>query len=209
MNTLNKIASQIIRRISGGDQSVDSQLDRRDVIVRIRQALNELLKGEILERRSVGNRMPQPMYIGTFSGLAIAKGSNGLESDIPEFFVSLPYNAGIHRVTLTGKPMEAIIRRNNPSVSSSLECSGTEGRPSYWTEGFKIYFDEHTQVSTKKTIDLRLVVAAPDSIEIDDPLPILPEHVAPLIDIVTQRLAPQMPDDRLSNNRDELIATPK
>ena len=120
MITLNKLASEVIRTLSGGDQAAESRIARREVIQRIRQTMNELLKLELLQGRTEGTRLPVAMYVATYPGLEVKAEGNVFITDLPEFYISLPYNKGIYSLHPDSTPLAQYIRRNNPYVSQGL-----------------------------------------------------------------------------------------
>jgi hypothetical protein len=121
---------------------------------------------------------------------------------LPEFYINLPFNKGIHQIAPVEDPTNAFIPRHNPSVSYNLPCSDLEpGQNSYWQKGLKVYFDEDCDFS-KVLVDL--LVASPDTIGVGDPLPIYPEHQADLIVMVRQMLANRPLQDRIIDNNPDL-----
>ena len=201
MITLNKIASQIIRKLSGGDRSKDSPIERRDVVLRIRQVMAELLKLELYEYRNAGDRLPPGLYIATYSDLTITKDTDTEEKyvTLPEHFMSLPYNKGIYRVAFSGSEV-SMIRRNNPYVSNVLPSASLEGHQGYYVEGFRLYLDNPEEINeTKKKVTAKLLVPAPDSIGKDDSLPILPEHQAEIIRRVVNDMFSVAIEDKLND----------
>lgn len=207
MITLNQLSTEVIRTMSGGDQSIESKIQRREVIVRIRQVLNEMLKVELLNHRSEGTRLPVSQYIGTYPGLVVQEVGDQKHLELPETFLGLPYNKGIYALYPDNRPKSQIIRRNNPYVSNGLASKYLEGSEGYWTEGFKVYFDD-PEFSHKK-VTAKLVIAAPDTIGKDDPLPITPEMQSQAIRAVTQDMMLQkaIPEDQINDSDDIEIAT--
>jgi hypothetical protein len=121
--------------------------------------------------------------------------------DLPEFYVNLPFNKGLHQIAPIDDPTNAMIPRLNPAISKDLPCADLDpGQNSYWTKGRKVFFDNDLDLS-KVLVDL--VVASPDSVGIDDALPIYPEQQIEVIQRVREMIK-TMPvqDKRLDGNPD-------
>lgn len=203
MTTLNEISSKILRRLSGGNQSKDSTIDRREVIDDIRHAMAALLKLEILQKRGQsGDKTLPAQYIATYTGLTITEATDGLmyTTTLPENWLSLPYNRGIHIVHLDGQIRDQLIRRNQPHVSTFLRVNQLQGNQGYYVEGNKIIYDTPLKIKKDSKVTVKLVVPAPDTIGPDDPLPILPEQIAQIEEQVFASLSQaRIPEDRLSD----------
>jgi hypothetical protein len=114
--------------------------------------------------------------------------------DLPEFYMSLPFNKGLVSVAPIDDPTNAFIFRLSPSVSRNLPCADLEpGQFSCWTKGKKVYLDNDCEFG-KLLLDL--LVASPDSTGIDDALAIFPEHQAEIIQKVREMLKTMPLQDR-------------
>jgi hypothetical protein len=202
MITLSQIAEQYIRDVSGGDQSKDSQVDRREVIVKIRQLMNQLLMGSYFQKWNEGDRSATTMYIASYE-LTINKSEDErYYVDLPEFYVSLPYNRGIHRVFRKGSPENGFTPQHNYSVSDRVNASRVNSIDYYYVEGLRVFLRGKHTVQKDGKIVAQLIVAAPDSVGENDPLPIIPEHQSVILQALKQGYLPTK-QDRLNNDRDE------
>lgn len=207
MITLRQIAAEIIRLESGGSQSTDSQLREAYVILMIRQALNKMLPMKVYERLNSedGDRGVPQLMIASYEVTVV--GENPVKSiPLPEFYLNLPYNKGLVAIAPVDDPTNVFIPRLNPTVSRGLPCSDKDpGQYSYWTKGMNVYFDDDMDLAV---VLVDLVVAAPDSIGINDSLPIYPEMQADVIIMVRQMIAGTPPQDKkLDGNADIGIKT--
>jgi hypothetical protein len=200
MVTLRKIAAEIIRTESGGDQSNDSQLSEAYVILMIRQVLNKMLAPMIFNNLNSDDRGSLPLVIASYTVTVLGSLPNKY-IDLPEFYQHLPFNKGLYGIAPVDDRTNHFIPRRTPSVSRNLPCADLEpGQNSYFTEGLRVYF--HQDMSLNKVL-VKLVVIAPDSIGINDSLPIYPEMQADVILLVRQLiLGTPVQDRRLDNNPD-------
>jgi hypothetical protein len=203
--TLRKISQEVIRLESGGDRSNDSQLSEGYIIQMVRQASNKFLKNMMLENLADDDRSTLPLMVARYE-VAVAGTSPNKYSVLPDFYIHLPFNKGLRGVALVQDPTNEFIPRHNPGVSRSLPCADLEpGQFSYYTEGLKVFFDGDFEYSK---VLLKLVVASPDNIAADDPLPIYPEHQADLILMVRQMISNSPVQDKiLDGNADIGVKT--
>lgn len=207
--TLNGISSKIIRRLSGGNQSKDSTIDRREVIDEIRDTMNQMLKLEILQKMGLGDRTLPALYIATYGPLAIEDNEGEYYTTLPDNFLSLPYNRGVHQVYKAGQVRTQLIRRNQPYVSTFLRVNQLQGNQGYYVEGRKLIYDTPLKVKKDDKVTVKLLIAAPSTIGPDDPLPILPEQVHQIEEEVTRSLmGARIPEDRV-NDETELAQQPQ
>jgi len=127
--------------------------------------------------------------------------------DLPEFYISLPFNKGLHAIAPVQDPTNHFIPRHNPSVSRNLPCADLDpGQYSFWTKGLKVYFDGDQVDFGKVLVDL--VVASPDSIGVDSSLPIFPEHQIEIIQKVREMIKGMPLQDKiLDGNPDKMVKT--
>lgn len=206
MITLRKIAREIIELESGGGQSVDSNLSEAYVIQYVRQASNLVLAPKIYEKLSQDDRSGLHMMIVTYS--VNVQGTNPNKYiDLPEFYISLPFNKGLHAIAPVQDPTNHFIPRHNPSVSRNLPCADLDpGQYSFWTKGLKVYFDGDQVDFGKVLVDL--VVASPDSIGVDSSLPIFPEHQIEIIQKAREMIKGMPLQDKiLDGNPDKMVKT--
>ena len=201
MITLRQIAQEVMRLESGGDVSNDSQLNEGYVIRMVRQASNKFLQAKIYERLNEDDRSSIQLMIASYE-VDVAGEMPNKYIDLPDFYMNLPFNKGLHAIAPVEDPTNHFIPRHNPAVSMNLPCADLDpGQYSYWTKGLRVYFDGDQVDFGKVLVDL--VVASPDNIEPDDALPIYPEQQYDLILLVRQMLLNRPLQDRiLDNNAD-------
>lgn len=212
ITTLNILAELVIRPLVGGDEPSDSPYNKAFVIEELRMALNEDLKLERLKRRAQDDdRSNIAQMIATYEDVVvqIQKTTARAYIDLPTNFLSLERNKGIVSVSAMDKPLNAFIRVDHPSVTSRLPHSHFEniGTQGYYVEGLRIYFMRDIKKEKIDKILLKLLVAAPDTIRPDDALPVLPENVGRILDLVRQRVSNKAPQDRIADNNPNLRQT--
>lgn len=205
IDTLATIAERVIRRLSGGDIPSDSPYKVEFVIADVRDALRADLKLELLERRAgkEDDRTPITQYIATYEDVAILEEKSTYRTfiPIPSNYVSMKHNKGIHWVASMKTPEIRMIPVANPSVSRNLPHFNLERQNfGYYVEGMKIYWTRNILKDKHTKALLKLIVPAPDTWGINDPLPLLPENVARIIDgVVARNLNPKVPQERLND----------
>ncbi len=206
MRTLNSIAHEIKDRLSGGNASQDIQLDERDIVIRIREKLNELLRLTNFENTKSGDRNGMLLYVATYADREVKEDEEQkhVYCELPENFVNLPHTKGIHSVHPKGSPDEVLVRSNNNYVSRHLPVSHMELKPSYFLEGNRIIFrKKNFKHNSWKNMVIKLIVAAPESYGLNDPLPVYSDQVGVIVDQLTQYFsAPTIQDTLNDGNKD-------
>jgi hypothetical protein len=179
--TLKQEAALIHRILNGGQANTDSEYDDRYTAKLFRSAMNEILGLQYIQSRQLADdRTHIKMYVATYPSINV-KWDDATErcyADLPDFYISLPYNRGVVQVSSMDKPLEPMIQKRNPSVSAKLPAGRLQGQIGYYVEGLKIFWDEKVTKKGVKKVLVKLVVAAPDSFGLDDSLPITPEQAA-------------------------------
>ena len=205
MITLRELAGIIIREVSGGDQSHDADLGERTVIKKIKMHLSIALKTERFGRMNLGDKNTMPLFIYTYDDIDVNKDDeNYAQLDLPEFFVDLPHNKGVHMIAPSCDPHNPYIRRHNQMVSRHLECSNLQGQAGWWQEGFKVFLTPVKRVKDKAIV--KLILVGPDALSANDPLPVTPDMLAPMIQAVKAELLQSPPQDTLNDNNKDLVA---
>lgn len=200
--TLRKIAQEVIRLESGGDPSNDSRYSEAYVILMARQACNKFLQTKVFERMAVDDRSTPQLCIATYEVDVVGDFPNKYIT-LPDFYIHLPFNKGLHAIAPVEDPTNHMIPRHNPAVSRNLPCADLDpGQYSYWTKGNKVYFDGEEVDFGKVIVDL--VVAAPDNVAADDALPMYPENVYDVVMLVRQLLSNQPIQDRILDNNPDV-----
>lgn len=203
MITLRKLAAEIKRLESGGDPSQDSQLSEAYLVLMARQAANTVLRGRIFDRLNSpddGDRSLPQLLIVSYEVEVLGDAPNKYIV-LPEFQQNLSFNKGLV-IAPVDDPTNHFIPRHNPGVSRSLPCAELEdGQNSYWQKGKNVYFDETMDLAKVLT---DLLVAAPDSVGIDDALPIYPEMQFEIIAMVRQMIANKPLQDKILDGNADL-----
>ena len=189
MITIRMLAQEIIRLDSGGDVSFTTPYNEQYVMRFVRQAANTFLAPMILNNMANDDRGSLPMLIVGYEVDVLGDDTHKYIT-LPEFFMQLPFNRGLKGIAPIEEPDHEYIPRHNPGVSHNLPCGDAEQEQTYWQEGLSVYFDKEIELGK---VLLKLVVAAPDSILPDDPLPLFPEMQVPIIAIVRQMLSNKRP----------------
>ena len=207
MTTLRKIAAEIHRILSGGQLSNDSELDERYTIELIRNAMAEILKLQYLTKRQVADdRTHEKMYVATYPKIEV-KWDDDTErayAELPDFYVSLPYNRGVVSVASMDKPLDPMIQKLNPSVSSTLPAGKLQGKIGYYVEGLRVYWDEDVRKKNVRKVLVKLIVPAPNTLKNDDNLPVTPEQVGGIIDRVIGWYKAEGIQDRISDSNKDI-----
>lgn len=200
MITLQKIAREVIRLESGGDQSNDSQLNEAYIVLLARQAANKLLSTKIYERLNEDDRTIPEAAWATYEISVLGDAPNKY-IDLPEIPINTPMDAGL-RIAPIEDPTNHFIPRHQPGVSRNLPCADLDpGQVSFWRKGKRVYFDGDEMELGKIMADIAVI--APDNVTPTDPLPMYPEQQFDLILMVRQMLQGQPIQDKiLDNNKD-------
>lgn len=196
------LAQQVIRRISGGDQSADSTLDRREVIKILVEILNRKVKESFFESYKFGEPGVDGQYIGRFGNISITKDPDTLEyySTLPSSYVALPNARGILQVSSMKNQRDIFIisKSGNKGIYNNLQAGGLQGRIGVYPEGNKLWYDK--DMSKAGNILVKLVVAGPDSIGENDPLPIDTSAAESVVKELIMFFQGQVPQDKINNN---------
>lgn len=199
------LAQQVIRRVSGGDQSVDSSLDRREVMKFLTELLNRKVKEDYFENYKLGEPGVDGQYIGRFPNNAVVKDNSTQEyyTVLPSCYVALPKSRGIRQVSsMTNQKDVYIIRENgNKGIFAKLQAGKLQGgRIGCYAEGNRLWFDEDMGKKNVTQVLIKLVVAGPDTIGEDDPLPIDAAVAADIVKEVFLFFSQMVPQDKVNNN---------
>lgn len=192
MITLRQIAVTHIDRFSGGDRKTGSELSIQDIVLKARGICNELLKTEYIGKMTEGDRSAITNCIATYQ-LTLLNDGQSAYVILPDFYLSLPYNRGVHRIfqyakKAKGEPTETdFTLAHFPAVNLKTRTARKPGLNMCWIEGYKLkFYKVYAEPDKTNTINVQLIVAAPDSIGEDDPLPIPPELVIRVYDRLAQ-----------------------
>lgn len=211
--TLRSEVELIIRELSGGDVPIDSPYDPDYIAMRYRSAMAQDCKMEMLLKRQNGeeDKGAMGLYIATYKvEVLIDDMTKRAYAGIPESFMSMKFNRGIVDV-LSFKPeashlLNSILAVDNPNVSSHLVVGQTE-MPFRYLEGLRIYFTRDIKKDKIMHVLLKLLVPGAESYGWDDPLPVIPENVDNIRDLVKNRILNRVPQDRISDGNPNLRST--
>lgn len=204
MSTKSIMAQQVIRRISGGDQPNDSQLDRREVIRVLCQIINDRVKINFFENYKLGEPGIDGAYVATYKNVAVSFDSdtNEFYSLIPAAYAALPNGRGIRQVSSMKNQKKAFIIRKSGcnSIYSNLPAGKLEGRVGVYPEGRKLIYTTDMNKSGVKKVLIKLAVGAPDSIGENDELPLDAAAEKSVIDEAIAFFREPVMQDKLNNN---------
>ncbi len=191
MITLRQIAAQHMDRVAGGDVPSSSPLSFQQVIFQIRQIANLVLKVSSIEKYNDGDRSAVTNCIATYELTLQNDSVDGVAFvTLPDFYISLPYNRGVHRIfqralKQAGNPTDKEFTiMHQPAVSLKTRTARYPGMNYCWIEGFKVkFYNMYAEPGATNKVVSQLIVAAPDQVGEDDALPIMPETV---IEILTR-----------------------
>lgn len=212
--TLNIWQERIIRDLSGGDVPNDTPYDPGFVVEHIRDAINEELKVEILGRRGGDSddksKVTQYIYSYTVT-VQFDKPTRRAYAALPSYFLSLKYNKGIVAVipfTPSSNMLKSMVRISNPGVTSQLPHADLEQNNwGYYSEGMKLWFMRDVTRDNITQVLVKLLCAAPITADWDDVLPLTPESIGRISDVVKQRVMMRVPQDRIEDEDPNLRAT--
>jgi hypothetical protein len=201
------LAQQVIRRISGGDQPADSQLDQREVIKLVVQAMGEKIKENFFENYKLGDPGYDGMYIATYKeqNVLYDSGRGEYYSVIPSNYVALPNGRGILQVSPMRSPRKAfkIRKAGNVAIYDNLPAGNLQGNLGVYPEGLKLFYTGEVKkagIIGNKTVIIKIVSGGPDAIGDNDPLPIDQAAELAVVERALQFLQAQVPQDKLNNN---------
>lgn len=194
MITLRQIAAQHMDRFSGGDVKTSSELSYQEIIFQIRQIANQVLKVQYYEKWKEGDRSATTQCIATYELTLQNDTVDGLAYvTLPEFYISLPYNRGVHRIFQRalkqgGEPTEKeFTLMHTPSTSLKTRTARYPGMNYCWIEGYKVkFYNIFAEPDKTNKLVTQVIVAAPDTVLENDALPIMPEIVPLILDRLAQ-----------------------
>lgn len=172
-----------------------NKIDYREIKVLMADAINVLIKSDHINRAEV-------------SGTTIA--TYEVESDttsveLPVYPISLPKEQGVHRVFPKGCPWKPYIpiRSGDFEIVQGTPTEFIEGQTGYYMDGKKLIFTK----KVPKDLTLKLIVNDPSIIEDTEALPIPPDMVLQVIQMVFQSLGMgQVSQAELNAKHEQLIS---
>lgn len=186
--TKNKLAEQaarlIVKRIG---RAYLTNAEKQEVQELIVQACNSLLAIDIVSEDSHG-------YISgldDMSATAIAHYEGVNVSDgkvtLPVLPIKLPHDAGVWEVISDGTQVIPIPSSQSILLDGMGDEEYLEGLASYTRRGYTLTITG----TVASSVDLSLIVIAPDSTEGDDPLPLSPEMALLVVTQVVKLFVPE------------------
>lgn len=202
--TKNKLAEQVIRRLNGGDSSVESQYDKREIILFIEQALAALVKSEFMASLRIAGPHIGSQYISSFINVPILRDEDRDEvySIIPHDYVNLPNDRGIQQVSMMKDQTSAFVpvRNGSTALFSKSPASRLEGRIGFYPEGNRIYYKKDLLKDGCDKVLIKLIVPSPSELDDDDPYPIPTDMQLPVINEVLKLMGVQVQTDDVNDN---------
>jgi hypothetical protein len=201
MITLKNIADLFIHDFSGGLPSKDTQLDPRDVILKARGYLNKVLKSIWYEKKNEGDNSAISQAIYPYE-LSLETNDAGQKYvTIPDVYMALPHNKGIHRIYIKGNPFNDLVIQHNPGISSNLPHMKLKNIQYCYIEGNKIFMGKGCAATKADKFVLQIINIAPDALGDTDPIPMVPEQLDELNRLLKMDYAPfaQIPNDYANN----------
>lgn len=201
MASLAQLTELIIRRLSGGDPSSDSQLDKREIEMHILQAANAAIKIEYftnIRADDVHGTSGQNIYTYVLDVKKDAvRGEEYIDLSVP--YVSLPHDKGIYEIEpLNGKCKTFIPTKNGETaVYRGLPAGNLEGQTGFYPERAKVFFTKPIICQGTSKVRVRQVVAYGSDVIFD------PGIEESIVKSVLEIMIPQLPQDRIANNVDD------
>jgi hypothetical protein len=201
MAVLRIIAQQVIRRVSGGDQSRDSKLDLREVTRYMLQILNEQIKIDYLTNIKIEDDhgvSGQYMFVATAT---ILKDNTRDEFYItlPTAYSALPHEKGLHEISPTNGKCATFIpcRNGSRALFKGLPAGNLEGNIGYYPERDKVWFVTNPKKKGVDKVMIKLIVGVNDDVVID------PGTEKMLVDKAVEFFSNRPPQDRINDNVDQ------
>lgn len=200
MITLRKLAYEFRRMEAGGDPGPDFHIPEAYAVLLARQALQALVGARIFHI-DPDDRSTAPMYIATYTVNVEEDASHNKYIDLPDWYIRLPFNKGLHGVAPVENPTQFYVPRRNPEVTYNLDCADAEGQKTYYVIGQRVYLDKQEELGK---LLVYLVIPAPDSVGEDDPLPMFPEQQVEVLTIMRQVWANDRIQDKIIDGNNDI-----
>ncbi len=201
MASLAKIRDLIIRRLSGGDPSSDSQLDPREIDLHILQAANAAIKIEYFNNiRAEDNHAVSGQYIYTYTASVLKDTIRGEEYiELTSPYVALPNEKGLFEIQpLNGKCKTFIpVRNGSNAMYHGTPAGNLEGRTGFYPERNKVFFTKAIICQGTSKVRVKQIVAIGEDVVFD------PGMEESIVKAVLEIMIPKLPQDRIANSVDE------
>jgi hypothetical protein len=200
MPVLRTTAQQVIRRLSGGDQSQDSQLDPREVMRYLLQILNEKIPIDYFTNIKIEDDhavSAQYIFVAT-ANILKNEIRNEYYINVPTPYIALPHDKGIHEIGPTNDSCMTFspCRNGSKALFKGLPAGNLEMNIGYYPERDKIYFVSNPKKKGVTKVMIKLIVAAGDDLVID------PGTEKMLVDEAVKFFGGKVPQDKVNDNVD-------
>jgi len=206
MTTKRSLAEQA-RRIIGRRQQ-DAQIDERELILSIEQALAYQTRVRYFENKA--DEVPE--IDGTlttrFSNILVVEDSATCEfyAELPGKVVDIPHGLGIRQVSPQNDVRNTVYRETIPGhnfMYSGITLSEMDNYVFFYREGNRIYFVNMKPESKPDEVVIKLILGI-SSLGFDDPLNIPADMEKGAIEYVVQLYSNYQPSDTTNDNVDRV-----
>ena len=203
MTSIEQISEQAIRIIAGGDRNIDDfEIDIREVQLLVAQTANYYVKQGLFQNISQGEHNLGGEYIATFKNIDIQYDEDLALSyiDLPAKYISLPYDRGIHQISLMKDQWHVFIPIRNGAVAifANSPAGRLENRTGYYPEQEKVYFTKDLSKSVDKCLVKQVIASAEGVAATTQFIP--PDVELPILEKVVNILRGWGKQDKLNNN---------
>jgi len=204
MTTLARIAEQVERRISGGDFQTTHPVDKREIILLIRQTTNFFIRQNLFENIKVGENSINGQYLSTFKNVEVKKDTDTdlTFSALPAKYLELPHDKGLFQISSMKNQFDDVfipIRAGAAGLFNNSPAGKLEKRIGFWPEGDRVYFTQDLLKKKLNKILIKLVIDSPEDVDINDPYPIPPNLEKMIIDEVLDVMMPRARQDKVND----------
>lgn len=189
MITLKQISDLFISDISGGKVSKDSTVSPQEVIKKIRSFLHTVLKPVIWDKIAYGDRTAITQAIYSYE-LSLLEDAQGKYLDIPDLYMALHDNRGFHRLYVKGNPFADFVLMHNPGISGELPHASMKGVQYCYLEGQRVRIAKGSIAKKADKMILQILNQAPDAVDENTNIPILPEQLSEILRLLKMDYAP-------------------
>jgi hypothetical protein len=202
MATKKQLAELIIRRLSGGSPTEDSELDIREIMFTLDQLRDARIRIDTFNSIKAGYHEVSTDYLSQYEDVTIL--TNAAQSlryiTLPANPIDLPDEMGIYMISPMKNPEIGFYRIPGVGLPlyrgmSSVE---TEDITTYWVVGSTVYFKNVDPFISKVLVTM---VASSKDIAEGANYPIPPDAEAEILEVLYQQYAPvqQTPHDEIED----------
>jgi len=201
MASLVVLRDQIIRRLVGGDQISDSEIDPREIELLILQVANAAIKIEYFTNiRAEDNHGVSGQYFATYV-LPVTKDPVRKEDYIilPQPYITLPRDKGLYQITPMNGKCKFFIPTNAgfSSLFHGLAAGNLEMNTGFYSDRNKVFFTKDIISQGTSKVMVKIIVAIGQDVIFD------PAEEESIIKEVMSIMIPKMPQDKVVNNIDK------